>query len=294
MTKVTELSLNGIDHTSNPCYIKNFSKRMLKTQVFVGTFQEKRFVQKLNSYRDVVKIDSKETQFIENLMTVKNKVRKDLSDITWIGITEPNTVGAPVGYSLWVVLPVEVFGTYWFKVKSIEFVAGEMRIKLEILRKFVEKEMDPLESANQSNLCFKEIFNQAKSNSFSFFKEHITFANFKETVIFISLLVSTIVVGVVNVIKYLMEYILRLLPQISNFIKSITPIVEKCFDFIYKIIHGIFSLVVTLVYSYRTPQQTYPRPYYDNMQYLEDSRENFRRRRGLPYRSSVIIEPLDD
>ncbi|XP_066145563.1 uncharacterized protein [Euwallacea fornicatus] len=295
MTKITELPLNSINQASNLSYIKNFSRRMLKTQIFVGTFQEKRFVQNLNSYRDVVKINSKETQFIENLLTVKDKVSRELADITWIGITEPNTIGAPMGYCLWVVLPVEVFGTYWFKVKSIDFVANEMCIKLEILRKFVvEKEEDSSSSTDRSSLSFNVVLNQVKFNLFRSFRELFTFANFKETVIFISLLVSTIVVGVVNLIKYLMEYVLQILPQISNLIKSITPIIVKCFDLIYKIVHGIFSLIVILVYSYKTPQQINHRPYYNSIQYREPLRENFRRRRGLPSRSSVIIEPLDD
>lgn len=137
MTKILELPAEPRNTVSGLDYVKTFSKRMLKTQLFMGTYEEKRFVQPLNAYRDVVRVHSDEKTFIENLLTVKHKAQSELGEfLPWIGITEPNMIGAPMGYCLWVILPVEVFGSYWFQVKSVRCSTMEViRVKLLISQK---------------------------------------------------------------------------------------------------------------------------------------------------------------
>lgn len=296
MTKISELP-NSMDERSNNEYIKNFSKRMLRTQLFVATFQEKRYVEPLKSYRDVVKVDSDEKEFIENILAVRKKLRQERpTSSKWIGITGPDTIGAPVGYNLWVILPIEVFGTYWFKVKTVEFLENEVRVKLDIVRPVRNEKSvsDVSEADDSSNFDLKssiqDLSNSIRSNITNIAKTHLTVTNIKGTVIFTLLLIGSIIGGGVNVVKYLMEYLLKFMQETSGFIKVCTPIIISCIDLIRKTIYGLFTLIVVLVHGRPNPRQMYsPHINPNNMIAYEEPRY---RRRGLPYNSSVTIEEI--
>lgn len=312
MTKISEVNTSEMDESSRQDYIKNFSKRMLKTCLFMGSYQEKRFVESLNSYRDVVKIDSDEKEFIENLIAVKKKLKQVSVDNqsrspTWIGITDPQTIGAPVGYHLWVVLPIEVFGNYWFKVKTVEFLADEVRVKLDIVRplKHEKSVSDVSESETQDfqNIDIKatvqEATNKLWENLLVTFKEYVTLANIKESVIFISLLTGTLIAGGANIIKYLMEYFLKFMRELSGLIKVCSPIIITCLNIIGKTIYGFYALIVALWSGRSVPHPpTYNAHYPNSALDFKDPRTRYNK--YLTYKpsshrgSTVTITPLDD
>lgn len=307
MTKVSEISSSSVDDVSDHEYIKKYAKQMLRNSLFIGTFQEKRFVEPINSYRDVITIAGDEEDFITNLLVVKRKIDEGFLKKPWLGITDPDTVGAPVGYNLWVELKEEVFGKYWYKVKTVEFHQNEIRLKLDIIRP-VKQEHSPLRTNTSGtqqttdDVDFKEYFNQVcqalKLNLTSFCTGVLTFENIKQSVIFLSLLVGAIITGGVSIIQYLLEYLLKLIREVSFLIKAITPIITTCVNLIGKSIFGFYSMIVALYRSKPAPPPVYNAylQYDPKMDHYQPYHNNYRP--GLEYYpsrrsgSGVRITPL--
>ncbi|CAH0552666.1 unnamed protein product [Brassicogethes aeneus] len=275
--------------------VKIFAKRMLKTTLFVGTFQEKRFVESLNAYRDVIKINDEEERFIENLRSVKIKVQTSLTK-KWVGITSPTTAGAPVGHCLWVDLGKNILGKYWFKVKTVELTDNEFRLKLEIVRPYKAESLfgdSSMEMDNIVNFDFQKyltsICDNLKLNTKYFLIHILTLQNIKETTVFLSLLLATMVTALVQTIKYLMEYFLKLIKTISEFIKSVTPIMITTI----KVLGGIATSIInsiTVMFQGKpnldrrnTYQPAYPQ-----------IKGSYYQQRALPYKSSVVITEIEE
>ncbi|KAG5897049.1 hypothetical protein JTB14_025865 [Gonioctena quinquepunctata] len=309
MTKIADLSGSSPNGISGRDYLKRFAKQMLRNSLFVGVFHEKRFVESLGSYRDVISICPGETEFIENVLAVLKKIDEELVKKPWVGVTGPDAVGAPVGYCLWVALPKEVFGKYWYKVKTVEFFDAEIRLKLEILRPFQSEatpRTSPPRDGKDSNDFdvrenLQEISHQLKDNLIYFCKNTITLENIKHSVIFLALLIGTIVAGTVNISKYLLEYSLKLMNETSNLIKAMTPLLINFTNLVGKLIFGFYHTTIAL---FRGKSQV-PAPVYNSyftfdpqQMQLQDPRQRYNKyfSRGLPYPSQgggPTITPLD-
>ncbi|RZC39938.1 hypothetical protein BDFB_003791 [Asbolus verrucosus] len=315
MTKIAEINQDSsasFSEDSEETRVRKFAKHMLKSTLFIGSFQEKRFVEPLNSYRDVIKVADDETDFIENLIAVKKRCAKFFVKNVWIGITEPKTIGTPAGYNLWVSLDEEVFGSYWYKIKSVKFHSNEVCLKLEVVRP-VSREKTPvhnitpqqvLEDVSQHDVSelgvkishyFKEKFSEL-------FREILTVTNIKEAIIFIFLLLSTLITFLVHAIQYLLEYFLKLLHETSGFIKVCSPIIISFIRLIMNTINGFYALIAVM-WRDRSPPNInqnlyqllpYESPYNNNMRALPYQGDVPRNRKF--YRSSgssVRITPLN-
>lgn len=106
---------------------------MVKTRVFLGHYQEKRFVDSLQSYRDLIAISSTEKDLITDLAIVKKRIVQ-AGHLVWIGLTDSSVIGAPVPPCLWTELDGIPFGEYWFQIKTVRFRDTEILIKLKMLR----------------------------------------------------------------------------------------------------------------------------------------------------------------
>ncbi|XP_049820205.1 uncharacterized protein LOC109598499 [Aethina tumida] len=273
--------------------VKTFAKRMLKTSLFVGTFQEKRFVQPLGDYRDVIKINSNETDFIENLIAVKKKV-ESITPKRWIGITSPNMIGAPAGYSLWVDLQENILGDYWFKVKSVELLNKEFRLKLEIIRPFKVTSIQTGESSSSIEdfnvqEYFRSLWDSVKVHTKYFAYHTCTLSNIKDTVIFLCLLSAAIVTGTIHIVKYLMDYLLKLIKALSDLIKAVTPVLVATIKVAGNVTNTTVMSIANLVQggAKNQPKQLY-QPVYPRLH-----ARNYRQR-ALPYKSSVVITEIVD
>lgn len=98
-----------------------------------------RYIADLNTYRSVVLIDKNEHELINDLEIIIGKLQ---SFDKWVGITTPNIIGAPAGYCLWVDLEEEIFGSFWFQIRSIKFKQKEISIKLKKLRPITQTTVD--------------------------------------------------------------------------------------------------------------------------------------------------------
>ncbi|KAJ8917197.1 hypothetical protein NQ315_012689 [Exocentrus adspersus] len=262
MTRVSELSPSSAGEPSSREYIKKHAKLMLKNSVFIGMFQEKRFVEQLNSYRDVITVAHQEDKFITNLLAVKKRIEEGFLKTPWVGITEPDTVGAPVGYNLWVELEEEVFGRYWYRVRTVDFLQNEIRLKLDVIRP-VEEQATSCSSVEESigmfdfRDRFHKICEALRINLSSFCKTTVTFQNMKQSVIFLCLLVGAVVTGGFNIVHYLLEYMLKLIRELSFFIKAATPIIVSCLNLVGRSIFGFYSMIVALFKKTPPPQPVY-------------------------------------
>lgn len=249
------------EQTTGPEYVKRFAKQMLKNSIFIGTFHEKRFVESLNAYRDVVSISNDETELIENLIAVKKRIEREFVKFPWIGITGPHGIGTPAGYNLWVELPIEVFGKYWFKIKSVDFLSNQMFLKLEVIRPVNDNSSGHLSSFTNTsseilNVSFSDIKLWAKEKIY-FLYNVLTTDNIKSAIIFTSILFSTVVLSTIDIIKYLLEYFLKLIDELSKLIKTLTPIIVHLINTCGRIIFGLFHLIATLFKRNPPPQPVY-------------------------------------
>lgn len=118
-----------------------FCKQMLKTRVFLGQYQEKRFVDAVKSYRDLIVVSPSEVDLIRDLEVVSQRVHHhhNTGNLTiWMGYTGDGLIGAPAGSCIWTEFGNEPdtipFGQYWFQVRTVRFRSNEVLIKLKMLR----------------------------------------------------------------------------------------------------------------------------------------------------------------
>ncbi|GJQ69067.1 hypothetical protein Trydic_g6231 [Trypoxylus dichotomus] len=165
-----------------------FAKQMLHGRLFIGSFQERRYVESLNAYRDVVCISREEQELIQDILTVKQKVEELHPNNHWVGITTPDIIGTPASYSLWVELPENTpFGAYWFKIRRMKFNINESCLRIKVIRPITQDAHRTKESKEQTtsdNLSFEDTYANVREDineKLHYFLQNITtFANLKE------------------------------------------------------------------------------------------------------------------
>lgn len=235
----------------------NFVNSMLRGRLFMGDFQEKRYVANLQQYRDVIVINGAEKDLHVDLEVVKKRLSNTFKN-KWIGITTPRTIGAPAGYCIWVDLPAEVFGTYWYKIRSVSFRDNEILLKIKPVRAI------SFNTSSESNVADETVHSSKNTDStntksFNIAIEHflhhlLTWENIKETSKFLILLTGTILVGLVEGAKYLAEYGLKLAHELSNLIRALTPFAIACVGMCEKIVGGFYILLAMIFRDFRKPQ----------------------------------------
>lgn len=283
---------------------RNFAKSLLLSRIFVATYLENRYVQSLNEYRDVIRIHDDEKDLLQTLSIVKKRIESQYRNC-WVGITETDMVGAPVGTCLWVELDSnKTFGRFWFKIRSIKFKLNEVIIRVKVLR-----DADSLDQGanvkSQGNLAapltteeIKEKCLEALKN----FSEHlrnslqevVTIQNTKDGVVYMCALMVTILIGGMQFLQYLGDYSLKLFRELSILMKNATPFLIALMNTLSTVICAFFQLIY---YLFRGPNK---RNY--NQIYYAAAGENRRSiqapyydRRGLTYQrpSGVQITELN-
>lgn len=151
--------------------------------------------------------------------------------------------------------------------------------------------------AEPPTVVLQNVSQQITTNTSQFFAEIFTLSNMKHSVIFLSLLLSTIVVSAVNLVKFLLEFLLKFLREFSGLVKAFTPITLTCLDLLRRTVYGTFSFVLALIYGGRpkpVSQQYNYSPYTPMIEYPDEVRLRRPNYRKKPHRSSVTIECLND
>ncbi|RZF32686.1 hypothetical protein LSTR_LSTR004114 [Laodelphax striatellus] len=113
--------------------LKVFVKQMLIHQTFEAVYQERRWNQPVNAYRDLVVIskDGNES-FLRDLEVVRSRLQEYYRGSKWIGLTPPTLIGAPAGgYCLWLNLQDTAFGRHKFRVRRVRFYDNEVCLEIK-------------------------------------------------------------------------------------------------------------------------------------------------------------------
>lgn len=143
-----ELNRSSVKRNSD---VYAFAEQMLLNRIFHGDYQEKRYVNKLNTYKDLIVLNNQEQILCDDLTKVKNQILNELPNV-WFGYTTPYDHGAPPVYCIWTTLDEQSsasaaaavdslpknasvgFGEYWFQIKGIHLGMNMIEIHTTILR----------------------------------------------------------------------------------------------------------------------------------------------------------------
>lgn len=274
------------NYLSDEKALKRFVRQMIKNHYFIGSYLEKRYVPHLNCYKKIIKISKNDEIFIENLSIIKRRLENFYQNSKWIGITT-DTPGAPVGFNIWVNIDEEIFGAYRFRVTDVSFNEDQVLLKLETI--------GPCKQKLSKNLSWNKSRSLNLDDSESLMEDIdsqiLTWQNCKNASVFIFLLILTLVTGSGQIIKYLLDYILKLL-------EVLTPIIIALFNTISKMFGYLCFLIAFLwnggeskrrPYSFndiRNTQRIYYQPAYPY--------ENRYKALSYPQKSSVVITELKE
>lgn len=246
--------------------IKIFAKQMLINRFFLGHYKERRFVESLGSYRDVVVVTESEYDLQRDLCTVRKRLTNFYtSPKTWVGITGPDCVGAPAECAVWVKLHNLAFGHYWFQIRQVKFVDNEMILRLKCARpvdvtstnttKFSESEgvegtrqetsetgtanADSGDNWDKVKQKWGDIMEEIMTN----FVSVITLPNAKRLVRFMAVLIVACVTGILHSVRCVGDYSLQVMREISVFIQASTPICIAVIEFAAKCVGGFYLLI---------------------------------------------------
>ncbi|KAF2893004.1 hypothetical protein ILUMI_13180 [Ignelater luminosus] len=328
MPTIKEIGDSSEDNSdTNPeKQLQLFVKQMLQSRLFIGNFQEKRYVDSLQSYRDVIVISNEETDLVRDLEVVKNRLYGFYGQDLWIGITGPDMVGAPAGNCLWVELPDEIFGSYWYKISKVRFRPNEVLLRLKVIRPVstnIPASTDSFTTPKKTSKCntdnadgenneneqednpikllqrsLNESFISAKNSLCLFLTTVVTIRNTKEAIKFSSVLLAALLTGAVRFFEYLGDFTIKFMREASVFLKAASPIIIACINLIGKIIGGFYLLILGIWRDRKGPPPTYSSPYVNRNGNLHGyNTVYFRRALPMPprdnYRSGVRITPLD-
>ncbi|XP_021933071.1 uncharacterized protein LOC110836299 isoform X2 [Zootermopsis nevadensis] len=249
--------------------IQIFVKQLLINRVFQGYYEERRFVESLSSYRDVVLISTLEYDLKKDLDTVIKRLEKFYKfSKVWVGITGPDFIGAPLQHALWVKLQNLAFGHYWFQIRRVKFVEGrEMIIHLNCLRhidvgsrnvKMSESETvenafqgapQPVPANNYNSVMndkIKQNFRDIKEEITANVASVVTLHNIKGAVCFMSVFIAACITGFFHIIGYVGDYTIKFMREFSIFIQASTPIFLAMIDFFSKCVGGFYLLIAML------------------------------------------------
>uniref|UniRef100_A0A1Y1MGL8 Uncharacterized protein n=1 Tax=Photinus pyralis TaxID=7054 RepID=A0A1Y1MGL8_PHOPY len=298
---------NSSQNSEEEDAVQLFAKQMLQSRFFIGSFQEKRYVANVESYRDVILVSNEEADLIRDLEAVKKRVCGFYTD-HWIGISDPSIIGTPSGYAIWTEAPAEIFGKYWYKIRKVQFRHKEVLLKLKIIRPvgvgdsfsktFLSAEKTEFSKKDTTSSCFAS----ANENLSWFFKTIVTLNNAVESIRFLSVLFVAMLTGLVKFLEYFGDFTLKLLRETSHLVTALTPTLIACINLIAKIIGGFYLLILSM-WKTRTPTTVYQSPYvtqtkpmlmggpnYNTVYYKRAlDAPNYRRQTS----GGVIITPLD-
>lgn len=263
---------------------REFVEHTLKDRIFMGAFQEKRYVNKLNSYKDVIVLDHQEVSLCDDLCKIKNQFLSSNPSTNWMCFTEPHDIGAPAEFCIWTELDSEqsknatpneatiTFGDYWFQIKEIEFTFTTIDVKLKILRAIepvatisatsalsraqnviAEIDTTKIQKYVQQNIIEVDwlmLINQwwtaVNQSAYRFFSSEVNWTNIVYCIQSIAIFLVFCLKMIVGFIQYLGEFTLKLVFELTKFFRAITPISLALINLIAKIIGGFYILLAMI------------------------------------------------
>ncbi|XP_031630377.1 uncharacterized protein LOC116345283 [Contarinia nasturtii] len=263
--------------------IQTFAEQMLVDRIFMGDYQEKRYVSKLNAYRDVIILNKNEQMLADDMRKVKHKIlEKNLN--TWYGFNEPNDADAIAAdvFCIWTRLddpnkPSQeatsvVFGEYLFQIEGLRFDVSTVEICVKVLRPIVstssmsgvstissfaqqaiEFDTQRIQQYVQDNITDVDwimLFNQWKTSinqrAYRFASTEITWTNFIQCIHLIGWFCIAVAKLSVKFVIYIGEFSLRLISELTKLMKAMSPIAMAVISLLSKMIGGLYILIAMI------------------------------------------------
>lgn len=263
-----------------------FAEQMLLNRIFMGEFQEKRYVNKLNTYKDLIVLNRQEKILCDDLTTVKNRISMEMPT-TWFGYTTPLDVDAPAVNCIWTTLndandlqtgdalpkiASVSFGEYWFQIKGIHFVMNGMEIQTTILRpiepnasisigptissltqQVLEVDTTKIQQYVQENIVdvnWLQLFQQWRVSinqmAYQFISTEITWNNFMNCIKLFGVFVVALLKWSCQFVHSLGEFTIRLITELNKLLKTSTPIILATINLFSKIFGGLYILLAMI------------------------------------------------
>lgn len=240
-----------------------FCKQMLKTRVFKGSYQERRYVESLQGYRDLIVLDSCEHELKNDLKYIHHRISNFYRNPElWLGVTLPDMVGAPAGTCIWTDVEGNPFGKYWFQIRTIRFRTNEVYIKVKPLRSVsgdalstgnVGSQAENDHNISMEGLTKENIVNLLLSwkraistGLMNFLWNDINRENIVAAIRFTFLLFLSILAGSFELIKHLGVFSIRFFAEARLLLHTATPIILKIIELLGKVIGGFYILIAMI------------------------------------------------
>ncbi|XP_039288745.1 uncharacterized protein LOC111051092 [Nilaparvata lugens] len=237
--------------------LKVFVKQMLVHQTFEAVYQERRWNQTVNAYRDLVVIpkDGNE-QFLKDLEVVRSRLIEFYKGSKWIGLTPPTLIGAPAGgFCLWLNLENTAFGKHKFRVRRVKFFDNEICLEIKST-----SEIDNLSTSTDSDVTANGSRETEQSTSEPFdvqLKEIsasvlalLTRENAIEAARFLSILIATLITVFTKIVYNSGDFTLKLMDRLIRLVQVMMPLLLSIVDLFKKTIGGFLILLSMMWNSY--------------------------------------------
>lgn len=304
--------------------LQSLCKQILKSRLFRGIYEERRYVDDIKGYRDIVSLHKSEKDLNKLVKDIRDKLQMFYSHQNpnlWIGVTcGPLAGSAPKAAALdtfiWTEMEDLAFGQYWFSIKTLRFRDNEVIIRLKVVRSVDTEEMSEkwtkntvtpsktaiTQTATESNGAapndnskdvensfipldkqvnlndFAELFQQwwssIKQTTYDFMSNDISKENLKGVLKFLALLLVSILSGALMAVKFLGQFTIRFMFELSRLTHVLTPIIIKIIEVFNKIVGGFYILLAMIwkdtVVNRSQPKHAaleYNRPMYKAIEY---------------------------
>lgn len=270
----------GIERNKSFRNLKIYAKQMLKNRIFLAHYQEKRYVNKLRTYKDLIVMNKNEKILCDDIAKVQSRINSFFADQTnateelnWLGFTHPHTIGAPAAYCIWTTLDADgpdanattiAFGEYWFQIRTIKFNDAQIEIQLKVLRPvnnltsatFALPQNIDCDSASElikyvhdsiTTVDWLQLFASWRTaineHTYRFVSEQVTLENMKHAVRIAGIVLLLTVTAFIQVVQYMGEFTLKFIHEFSRFLHVATPIILALIDTMGKIVGGLYILI---------------------------------------------------
>ncbi|KAF0313675.1 hypothetical protein FJT64_015811 [Amphibalanus amphitrite] len=227
-----------------------FIKEKLQWTVFSAEYRERRHLDFLKSYRDVLVIDDVEKNAIKTFKEVIKHCKKEMDEDVWIGIKKhADTV------SLFVELAEGTpFGHYWFLVRSVKYRSSDgLEMRIRCLREVCSSDGPtpdpaapgggrPLTEWSRDDLVrwmTARVTALPWGEAAAFCRQIFSVAMVREVFRFITVLLLLLV----NCFKDVHLWLLRAVDTAGVFVQRCTPLATALLQFCLKIVGGFYILL---------------------------------------------------
>ncbi|XP_065216218.1 uncharacterized protein LOC135842604 [Planococcus citri] len=209
---------------------KIFVKQVLLNKVFVGRYTERRLIESLSKYADVIEVDQKDHEFNNTL----NKVNEKLGSCSNERMISCISGDQTEGYSIFTDLSGCAFGSYWFMIKDVMFTDTSVSIIVKCLRTY-EVDVEPLTTKYLSEVWNNFDYSKFISSVLHNIASVCTKENIISTFRFLSAVFLSLAVGSYE----LLQLLLKFFHELNNTFHICVPVLIAAIEGLTKAFGGL-------------------------------------------------------